>query len=68
MFVGLRKDDSPSVVGMQLYHNCIRPHMGLDGDTQADRAGIIIKGADKWKTVIQNWALQRLGQADRSYI
>ena len=63
VFRGLKKADSPSVVGMQLYHNYIRPHMGLDGDTPADRAGIIIKGNDKWKTIIQNEALGRKGPA-----
>ena len=28
--------------------------MGLDGDTPASRAGIDIKGENKWKTIIQN--------------
>jgi hypothetical protein len=28
--------------------------MALEGDTPADRAGIEIKGNDKWLTIIQN--------------
>jgi putative transposase len=51
---GLKKMDSPMFDGYQIYHNYIRPHMGLDGATPADKAGIEIKGKDKWETLIQN--------------
>ena len=33
VFRGLKKDDSPAIDGIKLYHNYIRPHMSLDGDT-----------------------------------
>ena len=58
-FRGLKRADSPAVAGIQIHHNYIRPHMGLGGDTPADRAGIEIEGTDKWKTVIQNAAVRR---------
>ena len=51
---GIKKDDSAILKGMQLHHNYIRPHQGLDGDTPADRAGIRVMGDNKWKTIIQN--------------
>ena len=54
VFRGLKKVDSSAIDGIKLYHNYIRPHMSLDGDTPADRAGIEIKGDNKWKTIIQN--------------
>jgi len=54
VFRGLKKDDSPAIAGIQLYHNYIRPHMGLNNETPADRAGIIINGDNKWLTLIQN--------------
>jgi len=54
---GIKKDDSVIIDGYQLYHNYVRPHMSLDGDTPADRAGIIIHGDNKWKTLIQNASL-----------
>ena len=57
VFRGLKKSDSPAIVGIKLHHNFIKPHMGLDGDTPADRAGIEIKGDNKWKTIIQNASL-----------
>jgi len=40
--------------GYQIYHNYVRPHMSLDNETPADRAGIKIKGKNKWLTLIQN--------------
>lgn len=51
---GIKKRDSPIIDGYQLYHNYVRPHMSLDGDTPADRSGIMINGDNKWKTIIQN--------------
>jgi len=51
---GVKKPDSPLLKGYQIYHNYMRPHMALDGQTPADRAGIQIRGKDKWLTLIQN--------------
>lgn len=52
----LKKPDSPILTGLQIYHNYVRPHMGLDGKTPADLAGIEISGDNKWLTIIQNAA------------
>jgi hypothetical protein len=49
-----KKMDTPILTGVQIYHNYIRPHEGLDGDTPADRAGIRVEGENKWLTLIQN--------------
>jgi hypothetical protein len=51
---GLEKKDTPILKGVQLFHNYIRPHMALNGQTPAERAGIKVKGQDKWLTLIQN--------------
>lgn len=53
---GLKKEDSATIRGFKVHHNCVKSHMGLDGDTPADRAGIIIEGPNKWLTLIQNAA------------
>jgi putative transposase len=50
----LKKEDSPVISGMQIFHNFFRPHMALDGKTPAEKAGITIEGANPWITVIQN--------------
>jgi len=34
----------------------VRPHIGLEGKTLAEAAGIEVKGDNKWLTLIQNAA------------
>ena len=51
---GLKRMDTPILKGLQIYHNFVRPHEGLNGDTPADRAGIKVRGDNKWVTLIQN--------------
>lgn len=51
---GVKSKDSPLFKGAQIYHNYIRSHMGLNGETPADRVGIKIGGNNKWITLIQN--------------
>ena len=53
-FRGLKTVDSPIFKGYQIFHNYIRPHEALDGDTPADRVGIKVEGSNKWLTIIQN--------------
>lgn len=51
---GLKREDSALLAGLQLYHNFVRPHLGLpDSMTPAEAAGIFIEGNDKWRTLIQ---------------
>lgn len=50
----LEKTDTPILLGMQIFHNYIRPHMALKGKTLADKAGIKIPGQNKWLILIQN--------------
>jgi hypothetical protein len=54
---GLKSEDTAILTGMQIHHNFIRPHMGLGGATPAEKTGIQVKGEDKWKTLIQNAAI-----------
>lgn len=53
---GIKKEDSPTLMGYQLYHNFIRPHMSLEGKTPAEACGIKVEGENKWKTIIENSA------------
>jgi hypothetical protein len=50
----LKRMDSPVLSGYQIYHNYVRPHEALKGKTPAEKAGILVKGQDKWLTIIQN--------------
>ncbi len=40
---GLKINDTPILTGYQIYHNYIRPHMGLEGKTPSEVAGIRLK-------------------------
>jgi len=53
---GLKREDSPVLLGMQINHNYFRPHEGLGGKTPAEAAGIRIEGQNPMLTVIQNAA------------
>ena len=55
----LKKENSPVIAGMQIYHNFFRPHMGLKGKTPAEAAGIKVEGENKWLTIIQNAAKEK---------
>ena len=50
----IKKLDSKLVAGFVAFYNCIRRHMALGGDTPAAAAGIIIKGANPWSTLIKS--------------
>jgi hypothetical protein len=51
----LKKVDTPILKGLQIYHNYIRNHQGLqENKTPAERAGIQVEDNDKWLTIIQN--------------
>jgi hypothetical protein len=58
---GVKKTDSALLIGYQIYHNYVRPHMGLEGRTPSELAGIKIEGQDKWLTLIQNARKKQLG-------
>jgi len=51
---GLKTKESPILPGVQIFHNFIREHEGLDGKTPSQACGIEIKGENKWKTLIEN--------------
>lgn len=51
---GIKKDDSAIISGMRLYHNHVRPHLGLpDNIALGEAAGIHIQGYNKIRTLIQ---------------
>lgn len=52
---GLKREDSAILTGLRLYHNYVRPHLGLTDPsmTPAEAAGINIQGDNKFQTLIQ---------------
>jgi hypothetical protein len=55
----LKREDTPILTGLQIFHNYVRPHEGLDGHTPSEMAGIEVKGENRWITLIQNSASQQ---------
>ena len=51
---GLKKSDTPIISGYKIFHNYVRPHMGLNGQTPAEASGIKIEGENKRLTLIEN--------------
>ncbi|MGA2239020.1 MAG: DDE-type integrase/transposase/recombinase [Candidatus Bathyarchaeia archaeon] len=50
----LKTSETQILKGMQIHHNFIRAHEGLDGRTPAEACGIKVEGDNKWLTIIQN--------------
>lgn len=64
---GLKSEDTPILTGLRLYHNFLRPHLGLEGNvTPGEAAGIIIEGQDKILTMIQAAARMRCREAGQA--
>ena len=51
---GIKKKDSVTLTGYQLFHNYIRPHSTLCNMTPSEKCGMGINGDNKWITLIQN--------------
>lgn len=51
---GLKKTNTPILKGYQIYHNYLREHEALNGQTPVDKCGIKIEGENEWITLIQN--------------
>jgi putative transposase len=51
---GLKTKTTPILQGLQIFHNYIRPHSGLDGKTPSEACGIKIIGDNKRITLIEN--------------
>jgi putative transposase len=51
---GWKSSKSSIAEGQRIYYNFVKPHQALDGKTPAEKAGINIKGKDKWKNILEN--------------
>lgn len=54
----LKIKNTPILTGIQLFHNAIKPHEGLNGQTPLDACGIKVEGENKWITLIQKSSKQ----------
>jgi len=54
IFARFQTSSSILIEVTRVYYNFTKKHGGLNGDTPADRSGILIQGNNKWLTIIQN--------------
>ncbi len=59
---GIKKMDSPLFDGFQTFYNFSKKHGGINNKTPAEKAGILVDGDNKWKTIIQNASLNKNSQ------
>lgn len=50
---GWKKHNSPLAEGQRIQYNFVKPHMALEGQTPAQRAGIEIKPKNKWMNLLE---------------
>lgn len=55
----LEKADTPILIDVQIFHNYIRPHTALKGETPTSATGIRVEGENRWITLIQNAAKEK---------
>jgi putative transposase len=55
-----RIDDkrNSNLIGVQVFHNYIRPHEGLEGKTPAEACRIELKQEDKYNSLIENASIK----------
>jgi hypothetical protein len=51
-----KKHNSPLAEGQRIQYNFVKPHQALEGQTPAQRAGIEIKGKNKWMEMLKNFS------------
>ena len=59
---GMKKKETATVLmeGLKNYHNFLRPHMGIENETPAERANINLElGRNRWQSIIRKGAIKR---------
>jgi transposase-like protein len=51
---GWKTMNTPIAEGQRIHYNFVKPHMALEGQTPADRAGVGIEGENKWLAMLQS--------------
>lgn len=49
-----KNHNSPLAEGQRIYYNFVKPHMALENQTPAERAGVGIVGKNKWNELLES--------------
>lgn len=50
---GWKSYDSKIAEGQRIHYNFVKPHQALEGQTPAERAGLVVKGENKWLSLMK---------------
>jgi len=53
---------TPLAEGQRLHYNFVKPHAALEGQTPAERAGLVVEGENKWLSLMK--AALKMGERD----
>jgi hypothetical protein len=48
-----KKHTTPLAEGQRIQYNFVKPHMALEGETPAKKAGIEFKAKNKWRHLLE---------------
>jgi transposase-like protein len=60
---GWKTMETPLAEGQRIHYNFVKPHMALDGQTPAERAGVGVQGENKWLSLMKASLTTRSGTA-----
>ena len=61
---GWKNPNSKIAEGQRLHYNFVKPHMALEGQTPAERAGVGVKGGNKWLALLKSALIPPSGAAN----
>ena len=60
---GWKSMKTPLAEGQRIHYNFVKPHQALEGQTPAERAGVGVKGENKWLSLLKASLTTRSGTA-----
>jgi len=66
---GMKGEETAKVLmdGLKNYYNFLRPHMGIENETPAEKANINLElGRNRWKSIIRKGAITRRRNTTKS--
>jgi len=46
-------EDTPLAEGARIHYNFVKPHAALEGQTPAQRAGVVVAARNKWLELLK---------------
>jgi hypothetical protein len=60
---GWKSMKAPLAEGARIHYNFVKPHQALEGQTPAQRAGLVVEGENKWLSLMRGALTTKGGTA-----